>query len=131
MSKAATYFQWPFIILNVSQGVIIFVLLGIVNSHAEWKNLFLWKKKKLTKSGCSNTHQRSKGTPLSNSSGTKETGFGVITKNTNSEFASFKEQVEIAEIIFSDPPPEEGSGLSPDIDDKLEKEPQSHNSIIG
>ena len=41
VSDAAVYFQWPFIILNSSQGIILFILIGCWNARKEWKEFFL------------------------------------------------------------------------------------------
>lgn len=104
VSKAAAYFEWPFIVLNTSQGIIIFLFLGVLNSHKEWKSLFVRKKKRRY----SSNPQHIKGMPNSKVSGTKETGFSNVILSDSSlmrgnitEFTTIKEQRESI-IKFSD-----------------------------
>ena len=55
MSIVAVYTQWIFIVLNVSQGFIIFIFFGILNTYEEWKNLIIHKRKRTLKGGTKST----------------------------------------------------------------------------
>ena len=54
VDKAQEYTQWPFLILNVFQGVLIFLLIGVFNTYKEWKSLVGVKKKVLKTVSTSN-----------------------------------------------------------------------------
>jgi len=80
--EAAIYFQWPFLILNVFQGVLIFLLIGIFNTYKEWIALFSARMKKEIKTA-SLQHQRFNGYQ-SKSDSTKETSY-ACTSGVKSE----------------------------------------------
>lgn len=42
--QAAVFVQWPFILLNVSQGIILFVFFVVIDAHNQWRNLLTCNK---------------------------------------------------------------------------------------
>ena len=81
--QAAVYFQWPFLILNVLQGVLIFILIGFFNTYKEWMALLSVRMKKEIKTGSFQNTHFNKGRSKSDS--TKETSFIYSTSPRNSE----------------------------------------------
>ena len=64
MQQAAVFFEWPFIILNTSQGILLFVFIVIINGLDEWKNLLrrIMKKTKYASSVKSSSNSKSDST---------------------------------------------------------------------
>ena len=82
VAEAAVFFMWPFLLLNVSQGIIIFLLIGIFNTYNEWRSILCKAKKKeaKTSSAISSNFQYSHGRYTS----TEETSFSVIAPTSSS-----------------------------------------------
>lgn len=113
--QAAVFFEWPFIILNVAQGIIFFVYIVIIDARKEWRNMLTAKERK--KPHLSNAVKQSKVTSKSNT--TKETSlvyanateFTPQMRNMLSE-ESFEKGGDIAIAFESDSGTEDRTATS-------------------
>ena len=107
VSDAAVYFMWPFLVLNVFQGVLIFVFIGVFNTYKEWINLVAKRKRVLKTTSTSNPSYNVNG---SKGNGTKETSFHVsalhdsVVKPDDFDSSSCKDTQESSEpnLIISE-----------------------------
>lgn len=79
VSQAAIFFEWPFIVLNIAQGIILFVYIVVIGAQNEWRNMLMCTDEK--KTYFSNTAKGSNGVK-------KETSKSNTTKETSLIYAN-------------------------------------------
>ncbi len=97
VKQAAVFFNWPFILLNTSQGILLFVFIVVINGREEWKNLltcnrYVRKKKKypviIDKSSKVNSHSNSKSYELKCTSFSNPVTTDTLLKDNDTVFES-------------------------------------------
>lgn len=58
VKQAAVFFTWPFILLNLAQGIILFIYIVLISARKEWKDFLFPNNKRKDK--FSSTSKKSK-----------------------------------------------------------------------
>lgn len=119
--QAAVFFEWPFIVLSVAQGTILFVYIVLIDARKEWQNILTCNDRKKTHLySASGATKQSKVSSLSKTSTAKPACFvyantmentSPVRHNTISE-ESFEKVGDIAITFLSDSEAVEGTPTS-------------------
>lgn len=44
VQQASIFFEWPFIVLNTSQGILLFIFVALINAREEWSSLLTCRR---------------------------------------------------------------------------------------
>lgn len=96
--EAAIFFEWPFIILNFGQGILLFVYIVVISARDEWRNLLTCSKYHKKKNLSLNA---AKYKTAPKSSVTKETSLTLSNATWQNRSTSLTSEKEGDDIIIS------------------------------